>query len=70
MESDYKDKKFALDQKERELQLRADELHMKSKDLEHKQFDLLNADDSSSSSELAEIAERYVMNSTHLFILQ
>ena len=60
MDSEYSDKQSELKQKERELQHLADQLHMKSKDLEHKEFDLMNADSPTDvgGSQLAELADR------------
>ena len=60
MDSKYSDKESELRQKERDLQHTADQLHMKSKDLKHKEFDLMNADSPAdvSSGQLAELADR------------
>ena len=61
MESKSSDKEFELNQKQRDLQRLEDQLHMKSKDLQHKEFDLLNADgpEDISSSKMADLADRY-----------
>ena len=60
MESDFSDREFMLKEKERELQLIEDQLHMKSKDLKQKEFDIANADNPAdiSSSQMAELADR------------
>lgn len=59
MESEYSDKNYELNQKRRDLQLLEDQLHMKSKDLKHKEFDLMNADSPAdvSSSKMADLAD-------------
>lgn len=60
MQSQFSDKEFELSQKQRELQHLEDQLHMKSKDLKHKEFDIMNADNPAdiSSGHLAELADR------------
>lgn len=60
LESENSDKEFKLNQKRRELQHLEDQLHMKSKDLKQKEFDIANADSPAdiSSSQLAELADR------------
>ena len=60
MDSKYSDKEFELNQKRRDLQLLEDQLHMKNKDLQHREFDLQNADgpEDISSSKMADLADR------------
>lgn len=62
MESESSDNEFKLNQKRRELQHLEDRLHMKSKDLKQKEFDITNAESPAdiSSSQLAELADRLV----------
>lgn len=60
MESENSDNEFKLNQKQRELQHLEDQLHMKSKDLKQKEFDIENAESpvDISSGHLAELADR------------
>jgi septum formation inhibitor-activating ATPase MinD len=60
MESENSDNEFKLNQKRRELQHYEDQLHMLSKDLKQKEFDITSADSPAdiSSSQLAELAQR------------
>ena len=60
MVSENSDKDFELGQKKRDLQLLEDQLHMKSKDLKQKEFDLMNFNGPAeiSSSKMAEIADQ------------
>lgn len=60
MDSEYSDKEFKLNQRRRELQHLEDQLHMKSKDLKQKEFDIANAEGPAdiSGSQLAELADR------------
>ena len=60
IDSEYSDREFKLAQKQRELQHLEDQLHMKSKDLKQKEFDIANADSPAdvSSTQLAELANR------------
>ncbi len=61
IDSKFRDEEFKLNQRKRDLQMLEDQLHMKNKDLQHKEFDLLNADDPKdiSSSKMADLADRY-----------
>ena len=59
MESENSDREYELNQKQRELQHLEDQLHMKTKELKQKEFDISNSETSDGSSDqLAKLAER------------